>query len=132
MVNRIHIFPEGLQFLVNLDTSHRFEFSGEFLKSFYSFQTIANATRKALFRNKIWKTKHDKTPVILTNQRKSPTHSLRLGVPRMRSDEVTKEGIVESEENTVPVIIGNNRKPPTHSKWRGTLQNVSSIQFNSG
>ena len=99
----------------------------EFLKSFDSFQTIARATRKALFRYKIWKPKHDRTPVIVANRRKQPTLSLQRGVPRMRSDKVNKEVIVKPKENTVPVIIGN-RKLPSRSKWRGT----SKFIINSG
>ena len=116
---------------VNPETSHRFQYSGEFLKSLDSFQTIARATRKALFRNKIWKPKHDRTPVFVTNRRKQPTLSLQRGVPRMRSDKVNKEDIVKPTENTVPVIIGN-RKSPSRSKWRGTSQNSSLIQVTQG
>ena len=69
---------------VNSSTSHRVQYSGEFLKSLASFRIIAHVTRKTLFRNKIWKPKHDITPVIVTNQRKQPTHSLQRGVPWMR------------------------------------------------
>ena len=109
------------------ETSHRFQYSGEFLKSLDSFQTIARATPKALFRNKIWKSKHDRTPVIVANRRKLPTLSPQRGVRRMRSDKVNKEVIVKPKENTIPVIIGN-RKLPSRSKWRGTSQNSSLIQ----
>ena len=112
---------------INPEKSHRFQYSGEFLKSLDSFQTIARATRKALFRNKIWKPKHDRTPVIVANQMNQPTLSLQRGIHRMRSDKVNKEVIVKPKENTVPVIIGN-RKLPSRSKWRGTSQNSSLIQ----
>ena len=71
---------------INPEKSHHFQYSGEFLKSLDSFQTIVRATRKELFRNKIWKPKHDRTPVIVANRRKQPTLSLQRGVPRMRSD----------------------------------------------
>ena len=83
---------------INPETSHRFQYSGEFLKSLDSFQTIARATRKALFRNKIWKPKHYRTPVVVTIRRKQPTHSLQWGVPGMRSDKVNKDDIVKPKE----------------------------------
>ena len=65
--------------------------------------------------------------MIGTNRRKQPTLSLQRGVPRMRSDKVNNEDIVQPIENTVPMIIGN-RKPPSRSKWRGTSQRSSLIQ----
>ena len=116
---------------VNPETSHRFQYSGEFLKSLDSFQTIPRATRKVLFCNKIWKPKHDKTPVVVTNRRKQPTLSLQQGVPRMRSDKVDKEDIVKPKENTVPMITGN-REPPSRSNWWGASQNASLIQVTQG
>ena len=83
--------------------------------------------QKTLFRNNIWKPKHDITTVIVTNRRKQPLHALRWGVPHMRSDKVSNEDIVRPKENTVPAIIGN-RKPPSRSKGRGTSQTSSLIR----
>ena len=86
---------------------------------------------KRSFVTKIWKPKHDRTPVIVTNRRKQPTLSLQQGDSRMRSDKVNKEDIVKPKENTVPVII-DNRKPSLRSKWRGTSRNSSLIQVTQG